>query len=76
MIGYVTLGTNDIARAAEFYDSLLGELAATPFTRRPSLWGLKTKGPPDPEARVFTSDTFATSTATNSTRTSWASSGC
>jgi predicted lactoylglutathione lyase len=29
MIGYVTLGTNDIARAAQFYDELLGELGAT-----------------------------------------------
>jgi predicted lactoylglutathione lyase len=29
MIGYVTLGTNDIARAAQFYDSLMGELGAT-----------------------------------------------
>ncbi len=29
MIGYVTLGTNDIARAAQFYDALLGELGAT-----------------------------------------------
>lgn len=28
MIGYVTLGTNDIARAAAFYDALLGELGA------------------------------------------------
>lgn len=28
MIGYVTLGTNDIARAAGFYDALLGELGA------------------------------------------------
>lgn len=28
MIGYVTLGTNDIARAAKFYDALLGELGA------------------------------------------------
>jgi len=26
MIGYVMLGTNDIARAARFYDSLLAEL--------------------------------------------------
>ncbi len=26
MIGYVTLGTNDLARAAEFYDALLAEL--------------------------------------------------
>lgn len=28
MIGYVTLGTNDIKRAAKFYDSLLGEIGA------------------------------------------------
>lgn len=31
MIGYVTLGTNDINRAAGFYDALLGELGATRF---------------------------------------------
>lgn len=28
MIGYVTLGTNDIERAAKFYDALLAELGA------------------------------------------------
>ena len=28
MIGYVTLGTNDLARAAAFYDTLLAELGA------------------------------------------------
>jgi predicted lactoylglutathione lyase len=28
MIGYVTLGTNDIARAAKFYDALFGEIGA------------------------------------------------
>jgi predicted lactoylglutathione lyase len=28
MIGYVTLGTNDLARAARFYDALLGSLGA------------------------------------------------
>jgi predicted lactoylglutathione lyase len=28
MIGYVTLGTNDMQRAARFYDALLGELGA------------------------------------------------
>lgn len=28
MIGYVTLGTNDLERAAQFYDALLGELGA------------------------------------------------
>jgi predicted lactoylglutathione lyase len=29
MIGYVTLGTNDLARAGQFYDALLGTLGAT-----------------------------------------------
>jgi catechol 2,3-dioxygenase-like lactoylglutathione lyase family enzyme len=29
MIGYVTLGTNDIQRASKFYDELLGTLGAT-----------------------------------------------
>jgi predicted lactoylglutathione lyase len=28
MIGYVTIGTNDLARAASFYDALLGEMGA------------------------------------------------
>lgn len=28
MIGYVTLGTNDMARAGRFYDALLAELGA------------------------------------------------
>ena len=28
MIGYVTLGSNDMARAAAFYDALLGEIGA------------------------------------------------
>lgn len=31
MIGYVTLGTNDLPRAASFYDQLLGEIGATRF---------------------------------------------
>lgn len=31
MIGYVTLGTNDLSKAAAFYDALLGELGATRF---------------------------------------------
>lgn len=28
MIGYVTLGTNDLAKTSAFYDALLGELGA------------------------------------------------
>ena len=31
MIGYVTLGTNDVDRAAEFYDALLQEIGAGRF---------------------------------------------
>jgi predicted lactoylglutathione lyase len=31
MIGYVTLGTNDLPRAAKFYDALLAEIGATRF---------------------------------------------
>jgi catechol 2,3-dioxygenase-like lactoylglutathione lyase family enzyme len=31
MIGYVTLGTNDLARAAKFYDTLLAELGGKRF---------------------------------------------
>ena len=37
MIGYVTLGTNDIERAAKFYDALLGELGATRMMSTDSL---------------------------------------
>lgn len=32
MIGYVTLGTNDLERAAAFYDAVLGEAGAKKFT--------------------------------------------
>ncbi len=31
MIGYVTLGTNDLPRAAAFYDALLAEIGAKRF---------------------------------------------
>ena len=31
MIGYVTLGTNNLERGAEFYDALLSEIGATRF---------------------------------------------
>ncbi len=31
MIGYVTLGTNDLNRGATFYDALLAEIGATRF---------------------------------------------
>ncbi|MGK7296490.1 MAG: VOC family protein [Candidatus Wenzhouxiangella sp. M2_3B_020] len=42
MIGYVVLGTNDLARAASFYDALLAELGAErmmEFGERGFAWG-------------------------------------
>jgi catechol 2,3-dioxygenase-like lactoylglutathione lyase family enzyme len=43
MIGYITLGTNDMQRAAAFYDALLGELGAkrTWDTERFILWSVR-----------------------------------
>jgi catechol 2,3-dioxygenase-like lactoylglutathione lyase family enzyme len=42
MIGYVTLGTNDLPRAAAFYDLLLGEIGAGRLweTARGIAWGI------------------------------------
>ncbi len=41
MIGYVTLGTNDLKRAGEFYDGVLGELGARRFMENERMigWG-------------------------------------
>jgi predicted lactoylglutathione lyase len=46
MIGYVTLGTNDLARAARFYDELLSVVGAkrTIETERFIAWGNSPKG--------------------------------
>ncbi len=46
MIGYVTLGTNDIARAAAFYDALLAELNAKRTMEFPTFiaWGSSPTG--------------------------------
>lgn len=35
MIGYVTLGSNDLPRAIGFYDAVLAELGATRFMEEP-----------------------------------------
>jgi predicted lactoylglutathione lyase len=42
MIGYVTLGTNDLPRAAAFYDALLAEIGAKRLMDlgRGIIWGL------------------------------------
>ncbi len=47
MIGYVTLGTNDMERAAKFYDALLGELGAKRFmdTEQFIAWTTEPSGP-------------------------------
>jgi catechol 2,3-dioxygenase-like lactoylglutathione lyase family enzyme len=42
MIGYVTLGTNDLARAGTFYDALLAEIGARRLmeTEKYVFWGV------------------------------------
>ena len=47
MIGYVTLGTNDIQRAAKFYDALLGSIGATRMMESDSFiaWSAPGGGP-------------------------------
>ena len=42
MIGYLTVGTNDLARAAQFYDSLLAEIGAKRFmeSERLVVWAM------------------------------------
>ncbi len=47
MIGYVTLGTNEITRAASFYDELLGSLGHKRFMEsdRFIAWGSDPKAP-------------------------------
>jgi catechol 2,3-dioxygenase-like lactoylglutathione lyase family enzyme len=47
MIGYATLGTNDIERAARFYDALLGELGAKRAMENDGFiaWAVAGRGP-------------------------------
>jgi predicted lactoylglutathione lyase len=47
VIGYVTLGTNDIQRAARFYDALLAEIGANRFmdTERFIAWATSPDAP-------------------------------
>jgi catechol 2,3-dioxygenase-like lactoylglutathione lyase family enzyme len=47
MIGYVTLGTNDMPRATAFYDALLAELGAGRLmeTDRYVFWGVSMERP-------------------------------
>ena len=52
MIGYVTLGTNDLEKAAIFYDALLGELGASRMMEAETFiaWGT---GPGSPAVSVI-----------------------
>lgn len=52
MIGYVTLGTNDLDRAGRFYDALLGEIGAKRMmqTERFVMWSV---APGKPALGVF-----------------------
>jgi len=47
MIGYVTIGTNDLGRAVPFYDAVLSELGASQLyaTDRMAAWGTSKDGP-------------------------------
>jgi len=47
MIGYVTLGTNDLKRAAAFYDELLGEIGAKRMMENDDFvaWSVKPDAP-------------------------------
>ena len=47
MIGYVTIGTNDLGRAVSFYDTVLSELGASQLysTDRMAAWGTSKNGP-------------------------------
>ena len=47
MIGYVTLGTNDLPRAVKFYDALLGEFGAKRVMEGDTFvaWGVKADAP-------------------------------
>jgi predicted lactoylglutathione lyase len=46
MIGYVTLGTNDLARAAKFYDAIAKELGIGRFMENDRMiaWGARGRG--------------------------------
>lgn len=47
MIGYVTLGTNDIERGAKFYDALLAEIGASRFMEMETFiaWAVSPQAP-------------------------------
>lgn len=66
MIGYVTLGTNDLARAAGFYDALLAEVGAKRFMEYDTFiaWGVS---PTQPSLGVIKPHDGNTATVGNGT---------
>lgn len=54
MIGYVTLGTNDLEKAVAFYDELLGVLGAGRFMETPGRFVAWAVAPDQPAISVTT----------------------
>lgn len=52
MIGYVTLGTADLAKSSAFYDALLGTLGAGRFMEEPGYFIAWAKSPEEPSIAV------------------------
>ena len=52
MIGYVTIGTNDLERAVAFYDELLGELGAARMMEEPGTFVAWAVAPDKPAISV------------------------
>ena len=52
MIGYVTIGTNDLERAVAFYDELLGLLGAKRFMEHPDVFVAWAVAPDKPAISV------------------------
>jgi len=54
MIGYVTVGTNDLKRAVAFYDALFAELGAKQFMEEPGRFVAWSAAPEQPGFAVTT----------------------
>jgi predicted lactoylglutathione lyase len=52
MIGYVTLGTNDLDKAVAFYDALMAEIGAGRFLEQPGMFVAWATGPNQPGLSV------------------------
>lgn len=66
MIGYVTLGTNDVEKAAAFYDALMGEMGAKRMMESDSFVAWNT-GPGQPGVSVIKPNNGKAATVGNGT---------